>query len=213
MQGRVAVGSCHVCRPNPPLVHCPFFRSHRTHEPASKSGRRSRKWRSDHERPCLPMRLDSRCSYVDATSSAVGLLGARRAWKICRASLRWSCRESNPHQRINAPPFAVVANRSRNYLRGSRLRCLLLTHSCHKFSLSHRHKRLIKDQLIRNDKRSLHPAATVKHRTTFEGRALETESHLPSGSRPCFSGGVKREARRLHLVAEARQYARNAHNP
>src|ERR1700724_3278669 len=55
-------------------------------------------------------------------------------------------------QRINAPPFAVVANRSRNYLRGKRLRCLLITHGCHKFSLSHGHKRLIKDELIRNDK-------------------------------------------------------------
>jgi hypothetical protein len=34
-------------------------------------------------------RLDTRCSYVDATSSAVGFLGVRRAWKIFRVSLTW----------------------------------------------------------------------------------------------------------------------------
>jgi hypothetical protein len=33
-------------------------------------------------------------------------------------------------QRINAPPFAVVANRSRNYLPGKRLHCLLATSRC-----------------------------------------------------------------------------------
>ena len=51
----------------------------------------------------------------------------------------------------------------------------------------------MKDELIRNEK---------------GGR-----STAPSGYRPCLSGGVKREARCLHLIAEARQYARNAHNP
>jgi hypothetical protein len=33
-------------------------------------------------------------------------------------------------QRINAPPFAVVANKSRIYLSTNRLRCSLATHGC-----------------------------------------------------------------------------------
>jgi hypothetical protein len=46
----------------------------------------------------------------------------------------------------------------------------------------------MKYKLIMNDEGPLHPAATVKYRTTVE-------------------------ARRLCLIAEARQYARNAHKP
>jgi hypothetical protein len=83
----------------------------------------------------------------------------------------------------------LVANRSRNYLHGKRLRCLLLNHDCHKFSLFLGHKRRIKDELIRSDKGSLHPAAIVKHRTTAEGRALETEATFPAAADIAFQAG------------------------